>query len=103
MLTAYVVVAVLGGVISGVIAANRGVRPAFGYFIIGALIPILGVILAAVMKPPAALVLKCRRCNARQNVPVSATQWQCWQCGTGWQGLARLADPARPWMGADGQ
>jgi hypothetical protein len=51
---------------------------------IGAIIPILGIIMAAVTKPspPKGMAaVDCPRCNARQNVPLAATYFQCWRCG----------------------
>lgn len=81
-----VIIMLTGGVLAGLIAANRGVSSPGAYFFIGLLLPLIGVVVACVAKPevhvPAGTrAMDCPRCNAHQNVPLEAMSWQCWQCG----------------------
>jgi hypothetical protein len=50
----YLAIAVAGGLISGAIADSRGLNFG-GYFVIGFLLPLIGIIVAAVAAPPGRL------------------------------------------------
>lgn len=83
MLPVLIVVMFTGGLLAGIIAANRGVQPAFAYFCIGAILPLIGVIVACVSQPTAPngmVKVKCPRCDATTNVAHDAPGMECWQC-----------------------
>ena len=64
-------------------SSDLGVQPAFAYFCIGAILPLIGVVLACVAQPsaPAGMVsVKCPRCDAKTNVAHDAPGMECWQC-----------------------
>lgn len=79
------VVWVLCGIASAVIA-NAKNRSAFGWFILGLLLGVLGLLIIAVLPQQAPLPplgmrrVNCVRCTAVQNVPASDTTFECWQC-----------------------
>lgn len=88
MVAAYIVAAVIFGLITGLIAQLRGVRPVFGFIVLGAVLPLVGIIVAAIAKPspPAGMMaVTCPQCNGRQNIPEGAREWTCWQCHAEWQ------------------
>lgn len=81
-------VAVIGlfcGLIAGVIA-ERKQRSAAGFFVLGLILGIFGILAAAIVQPgrpsaPEGLVaVRCPRCNAEQNVPALHPSFECWQC-----------------------
>lgn len=77
-------VMLVGGIVSGAIAAGRGVQPAFAYFMIGLLLPLVGIIVAAVVQPSApagTMRVRCPRCGATTNVQKDAPGMRCWRCG----------------------
>ncbi|MDH6247263.1 hypothetical protein [Mycobacterium sp. OTB74] len=75
------------GVICAVIAQRKNLNPT-NYFIAGALLGLIGVAITALAKPelpeaPSGMfAAKCVRCNAVQNVPINAHEFECWQCHT---------------------
>lgn len=76
----WVACAIAGGAITN--SKNRGWAPGL---IAGALLGFIGIIIAACMRPgstapPAMESVKCPRCNAEQNVPLGAIEFECWQC-----------------------
>ncbi|MBB3037914.1 hypothetical protein [Hoyosella altamirensis] len=83
----FIVVWFVCGVVSLAIASEKN-RHAFGFFLLGFLLGPLGVVCAVLAPrgdPPAPVgmrVVTCRRCNARQNVPVNDNRFECWQCKT---------------------
>jgi hypothetical protein len=96
MIGIFAVVMLLGGLIAGMIAYNKTSTTStfVAFFILGALFPLIGIIVAVLSKPsaPAGLIaVVCPRCSARQNIAQGATEWSCWQCHTGWQLPARTA------------
>lgn len=66
--------------------ANSKNRDALGWFLITALLPIVGLIIVAVLPslppmPPAGMrPVRCPRCNAVQNIPAADITFECWQC-----------------------
>jgi hypothetical protein len=86
--TVFLVVAwLLCGIVAGALAASKG-RSFPGFFAIGLLLSVIGVVIAAVIgpgepRPPKGWgAATCPRCNTRQNVQRPDTQFDCWQCGT---------------------
>lgn len=82
------VLAVCSGAIAVTVASNRNVQPAFRYFVLGTLLPVIGVFLAAVVPPaapPGMTAVNCPRCNARQLLPKGAGKLECRQCHGAWQ------------------
>lgn len=79
-------VALVGGLVAGAVAYNKNPRGStfVAFFVIGALFPLIGIVIAAVSKPaaPAGMVrVTCPRCNAAQNVAHDAPGMRCWRCG----------------------
>jgi MFS family permease len=82
--------AILGGMlICGAIAAAIGQKKKFsagGCFALGAVLGVIGIIMVIAQRPalpkapPGMRVVKCSRCNAVQNIPLSQTEFHCWQC-----------------------
>jgi hypothetical protein len=96
MIGIFAVVMLFGGLIAGMIAYSK--TPTNGtfvaFFILGALFPLIGIIVAALTKPAAPaglLAVVCPRCTAKQNIEQGATEWSCWQCHTGWHLPTRTA------------
>lgn len=85
-LIAFVVVAwLLCAVTAAGIAIRKG-RSGLGFFLLGLLLGLIGVIIAAVingeMPPPkGSRATSCPRCNARQNIERGQDEFECWQCG----------------------
>lgn len=81
----YLFVALVCGLISASLASNKN-RDGMGYFILGFLLGIIGVIIAAGAAPATPKAPKglrqvsCPRCNAVQNMPVKDDNYECWQC-----------------------
>jgi len=73
------------GFIASSIAKKKD-RSVGGFFALGFVLGILGIIVAAVVSPgrpappPGMRAVACARCNAVQNVRVSAPEFTCWQC-----------------------
>lgn len=78
-----VICAGIGAAISN--SNNRGVGEGIA---LGALLGIIGVIIAVCLKkqlpeaPAGMFATKCPRCNAIQNVPAGQPEYECWQCHT---------------------
>jgi hypothetical protein len=78
-------VGLICGGICAVIAAQKNLSPGNG-FAWGFLLGVVGIIVVAIRpaglpKAPSGMrSVKCLRCNAVQNVPVSQPRWKCWQC-----------------------
>ena len=97
---AYFTIVLFGGLIcvtvSALIAGQKNLSPGNG-FVIGFLLGVIGIVITALRpaglpKAPAGMrSVKCQRCNAVQNVPVSDPKWNCWQCSAAHQPL--LAPP----------
>jgi LSD1 subclass zinc finger protein len=72
----------------GAAITNSKDRGAFEGLLLGGLLGILGLVVAACLSrgvpkaPPGMLALQCPRCRALQNVPAGQTSFQCWQCNT---------------------
>lgn len=79
------VVLLAGGLIAGAIAYSKtqSTSAFFAYFVLGALFPLIGIIIAAASKSvPAGMVrVTCPRCNTPQNVAHDAPGMRCWRCG----------------------
>ncbi|MFC9999987.1 hypothetical protein [Nocardia sp. NPDC127526] len=65
--------------------AGRKHRSTLAFFIIGFLLGPLGMLVAVLVAPGESAsegmrAVICRRCNARQNIEISETQYECWQC-----------------------
>ena len=78
---------IICGVGSGAIASRKN-RSVAGFFLLGFLFPIVGLIVALIVSPgqpeaPAGLrAVNCPRCNARQNIDPKIGTYECWQCKT---------------------
>jgi hypothetical protein len=68
--------------------ARRKNRSRTGFYAIGFLFPVIGVIIAAVVPPgrpgpaPVTVVVVCPRCSAHQDAHQDDTTFRCWQCRT---------------------
>lgn len=75
------------GVASAAIASKKN-RSTAGFFLLGFMFPIIGLIVALIIGPghppaPAGLrAVTCPRCNASQNVDPKQGSYECWQCKT---------------------
>ena len=83
-----VILGVVCGLISAVIASKKN-RSALGFFFLGLLLGVFGIVGAAIAQPatpsdppapPGLTAAVCPRCNARQNVPAGQPNFDCWQC-----------------------
>lgn len=90
-LTTVLEIFLFGFIICGAISAAVGIgknRSGLGSFCWGFFLGIIGIIIVAVLPqgiPPAPAGMRsltCVRCNARQNVPLAASSFPCWQCHT---------------------
>jgi hypothetical protein len=77
-----VFILILCGLLAGVIAQRK--QHSFGaFFVLGFLLGVFGILWAILMRPGAPAGMRsvtCRRCNARQNVPLPESDFHCWQC-----------------------
>ncbi|MFL0289325.1 hypothetical protein ACJH6H_29320 [Mycobacterium sp. SMC-21] len=79
------VIWVLCGIASAVIAGSKN-RSRLGWFVLGLLLGVIGLVIIAVLPRQAPLAplgmrsVSCVRCNAVQNVPKSDAEFECWQC-----------------------
>jgi hypothetical protein len=75
--------------------------------LLGALLGILGVIIAACLSqrtpvqyvppvPTGMVAIQCYRCNALQNVPTNVPTFECWQCKTANSTPGYVAPPQTP-------
>jgi hypothetical protein len=80
---------ILWCLIFGAITAAIGQKknlPAAESFLLGALLGIIGVIIAIVRRhglpkpPPGMRAVKCPRCNAVGNIANTQPKYECWQC-----------------------
>jgi uncharacterized membrane protein YeaQ/YmgE (transglycosylase-associated protein family) len=70
------------GCIAGIIANKKGYR-GFGFFLLGLVLGVFGILWAVAVQPAAPEGMRkvlCARCNARQNVPADQSTYECWQC-----------------------
>lgn len=78
-------VGVVCGFICSSIAKSKN-RDPVSYFMLGLFLGVIGLIIAVVMTPtephapPGMVPRTCPRCSARQNIPATATEFECWQC-----------------------
>lgn len=83
--TVFVVAVVVCGVIAAAIASAKN-RSMLGWFLLGALLGLIGVLIVALLPsepPPAPLgmrMVRCTRCNAVQNIAIRDSAFECWQC-----------------------
>lgn len=98
----YVGLAVIGMLLGGLIAATVArkkalkARPPIGYFVVGAMLPPVGIVLAALSKPeppPGMRTVRCRRCNLRHTIDAAAGEWTCEQCHAVWGATSKFAVP----------
>jgi hypothetical protein len=70
------------GAIAGAVAHRK--QLGFGkFFVLGFLLGIFGILWAVLIPPGAPAGMRsatCRQCNKRQNIRVSQSDFQCWQC-----------------------
>ena len=70
------------GVIAGAIAHRK--QRGFGTcFVLGLLLGPFGILWAVLIPPGAPAGMRsvtCHQCNKRQNIPLSQSEFQCWQC-----------------------
>lgn len=80
-----VVIMVICGLIASGIASSKN-RSGLGWFFVGALLNLIGIIIVAVLPngepavPSGMRKMYCKRCNAVQNVPLEDSSFECWQC-----------------------
>lgn len=73
------------GVITALVAQRKNL-PVAQWFGLGAVLGVIALIIVAFTTPglpkaPAGMrAVKCRRCNAVQNVPQTQRVYECWQC-----------------------
>ncbi len=66
--------------------ARKKDRSAVGFFALGFVFPVIGLLVAALISPgqpgppPGMRAIVCPRCNARQNADPQKPTFQCWQC-----------------------
>jgi hypothetical protein len=63
--------------------AKKKDRSAGRFFALGFVLGVIGIIIAAVVRPgppPGTRGAICRRCSARQNVDPRQPTYECWQC-----------------------
>ncbi|WP_188486820.1 hypothetical protein [Williamsia phyllosphaerae] len=65
--------------------ANGKNRSAAGFFLLGALFPLIGLIVALLISPghpvPKGMrKVTCPRCGTHQNIGASDSEYECWQC-----------------------
>jgi hypothetical protein len=75
-----------GGYWASDIARRKGRSPT-AFFVLGLLVPVIGVIVTALVptgqRPAAVMVaVVCPRCNARREVDQHESIFTCWQCRT---------------------
>jgi phage FluMu protein Com len=88
----------------GAAITNSKNRGAGDGLVLGGLLGIIGVIIAACLSkqvpkaPPGMISVQCPRCNAAQNAPEGQPQYECWQCHTTSQapGFEDLLRPIKP-------
>ena len=100
------------GWIAAEIAARKD-RSFVGFFFVGALLGLIGVLIAAVISgtpsaPAGMRAITCPRCNARQNIDRNRAAFDCWQCKTHISVGTPAAKPSsgkredwREWLGKD--
>lgn len=80
--------ALCSGLIAARVANNRNAQPPIRYFLLGTILPIIGILIAAIVPPtapPGMTAVNCPRCNARQILPKGAGKLECRQCRGAWQ------------------
>lgn len=70
------VVALVCGLISSTIAKNKGL-PAAGYFFLGFLLGIIGIVIAAVVRPAETGTTRSRRLRRRAGTPTRGSKRRC--------------------------
>jgi hypothetical protein len=82
MTASVVFVWIVCGVVAGTIA-HRKQRGFAAFFVLGLLLSIFGILWAILIPagaPAGMRSVTCRRCNTRQNIPASDSEFLCWQC-----------------------
>lgn len=75
----------IGGIIAACIASVKN-RSTVGWFFLGLLFGLIGVLIVGVLPsaapgPPRGMRREyCKRCNAIQNVSACEPSYECWQC-----------------------
>ena len=84
--TIYLIVAMaLGGIISAVIANARHLRPVAFYAVLGVLFPIVGIIVAAVVRAPGSAAIPAPPVGQWAPDPWHVATWRWWD-GQQWTG-----------------
>ncbi|CAM3104137.1 hypothetical protein DFJ75_3694 [Williamsia muralis] len=100
------------GWIAAELAARKD-RSFAAFFFVGALLGLIGIVIAAAVTgtpaaPPGMKAVTCPRCNARQNIERNRSTFDCWQCKTHITVNSAKAKPTtgkredwREWLGKD--
>jgi len=82
----FIVICLILGAITAYIAQKKNLGNVGGWFLFGALLFIVALIVEVLAKPglpqapPGMRAVKCPRCNTVQNVPEKQRTYECWQC-----------------------
>nr|WP_322000733.1 hypothetical protein [Rhodococcus qingshengii] len=85
LFVSWIIIGPICAIIACTIAGRKN-RSGGGFFLLGLLFPIIGVIVAILASPGTPLpplgmrAVVCPRCNANQNVPAQQVSYECWQC-----------------------
>lgn len=99
------------GWIAAELAARKD-RSFAAFFFVGALLGLIGIVIAAAVTgtpaaPSGMKAVTCPRCNARQNIERNRSTFDCWQCAARIAISSTKAKPTgkredwREWLGKD--
>lgn len=101
----FIVILIAFGLLAAAIARGKQ-RSGLGFFLLGALFPLIGLIVVALISPgapvpPGMRRKTCPRCNAVQNVAQSATEYECWQCNLVTSVKPESGETWQEWLGKE--